>query len=77
MFLVLRISPKSRAKVCAQWRMSPGCSKAVILVYLLLFEVGVSCRSLYSVVRYLYVSCSGSIASVGEEIANLSAIVYS
>ena len=25
---------------------------------------------------YLYVSCSGSITSVGEERANLSAIVY-
>ena len=40
-FLVLRITPKSRAKVCAQWRMSlspPGGllatdrSKAVVLV---------------------------------------------
>ena len=27
-------------------------------------------------VGYLYVSCSGSITSVGEERANLSAIVY-
>ena len=31
---------------------------------------------LNSVVSYLYVSCSGSISSVGEERANLSAIVY-
>ena len=37
---------------------------------------GVSCRILYYVVGYLYVSCSGSITSVGEEIVNLSAIVY-
>ena len=52
MLLVPRITPKSRAKVCAQWRMSlspPGsllatkCSKAVALVYFLLnvFGVGV------------------------------------
>ena len=32
---------------------------------------------LYSIVSYLYVSCSGSINSFGEERANLSAIVYS
>ena len=31
---------------------------------------------LHSIVSYLYVSCSGSITSVGEERANLSAIVY-
>ena len=30
----------------------------------------------YSFCGYLYVSGSGSITSVGEEIANLSAIVY-
>ena len=30
----------------------------------------------YSSFSYLYVSCSGSITSVGEERANLSAIVY-
>ena len=41
----------------------------------MLFGVGVSCRILFSVVSYLYVSCSGSITSVGEERANLSAIV--
>ena len=40
------------------------------------FEVGVSSRILYSFVGYLYVSGSGSITSVGEERANLSAIVY-
>ena len=40
------------------------------------FGMGVSCRILYSFVGYLYVSGSGSIASVGEERANLSAIVY-
>ena len=31
---------------------------------------------LYYVDTYLYVSCSGSITSVGEEKASLSAIVY-
>ena len=31
---------------------------------------------LYSFFVYLFVSCSGSITLVGEEIANLSAIVY-
>ena len=40
------------------------------------FGVGVSCRILYSSVGYLYVSGSGSITSVGEERANLSAVVY-
>ena len=44
--------------------------------YLMLFEVVVSCRILYSIVRYLYVSCSGLITSVGEKRANSSAIVY-
>ena len=33
----------------------------------MLFGVGVSCCTLYSIVSYLYVSCSGSITSVGEE----------
>ena len=86
MFLVLRITPKSRAKVCTQWRMSsstPGSllatdrSKKVVLVLFLLtvFGVGVSCRNLYSFVVYLYVSGIGSISSVGEERANLSAVV--
>ena len=31
---------------------------------------------LYSFVGYLHLSCSGLITSVGEERANLSAIVY-
>ena len=48
-------------------------SKAVVLVW---FLVGVSCRKLYSFVVYLYVDGSGSITSVGEERANLSAVVY-
>ena len=38
------------------------------------FGVGVSCRILYSFVAYLYVRRSGSITSVGEERANLSAV---
>ena len=40
------------------------------------FGIGVSCRKLYSFVVYLYVNGSGSITSVGEERANLSAVVY-
>ena len=40
------------------------------------FEVGVSCHILYSSISYLYVSCGEKITSVGEERANLSAIVY-
>ena len=39
------------------------------------FGVGVSCRNLYSFVVYSYVN-GGSITSVGEERANLSAVVY-
>ena len=74
---MLRITPKSRVKVCAQWRIHkpPGSllatdrSKVVVLVLFLLnvFGVGVSCRYLYSFVVYLYVNGSGSITSVGEE----------
>ena len=33
----------------------------------MVFGVGVSCRILYLIVSYLYVSCSGVITSVGEE----------
>ena len=33
----------------------------------MLFGVGDLCRMLYSIVNYLYVSCSGSITSVWEE----------
>ena len=53
-------------------------SKAVVLVQFLLnvFGVGVSCRNLYSFAVYLYVNGSGSITSVGEERAHLSAVVY-
>ena len=35
-----------------------------------------TCRNFYFFVVYLYVSGSGSITSVGEERANLSAVVY-
>ena len=38
----------------------------------MLFRVSVSCRILYSIVIYLYVSCSGSITSVGEERATFT-----
>ena len=41
-----------------------------------IFLVGVSYRNLYYFVVYLYVSGSDSITSVGEERANLSAVVY-
>ena len=37
---------------------------------------GASCRTLYSFVVYLYVNGSGSITSVREERAYLSAVVY-
>ena len=50
-------------------------SKVVVLMYFSL-GVGVSCRNLYSFVVYLYVNGSGSIISVGEERANMSAVVY-
>ena len=43
--------------------------------YLMFFGVGVSSRILFSFVGYIYVSGSGSIISLGEERANLSAIV--
>ena len=40
------------------------------------FGVDVSCRILYSIVSYLYVSCCGFITSVGEERVDLSAIKF-
>ena len=40
------------------------------------FGVGVSCHDLKSFVVYVYVNGSGSVTSVGEERANLSAVVY-
>ena len=40
------------------------------------WSLGVSCRNLNSFVVYLYVNGNGSITSVGEERANLSAVVY-
>ena len=46
------------------------------LVFKNVFGVGVSCRKLYYFVVYLYVNGSGSITSVGEERANLSAVIY-
>ena len=40
-------------------------------------HVSISCRILYSFVSiYMYVSCSGSITSVGEERSNVSAIFF-
>ena len=47
-----------------------------MLFLLNVFGVDVSCRILYSFVVYLNVSRSGSITSVEEERANLSALVY-
>ena len=40
------------------------------------FGVGVSCLNLYYFVVCLYVNGGGSITSVGEDGANLSAVVY-
>ena len=45
-------------------------------IFIKCFGVGVTCRILHSFDVYLYVSRSGSITSVGEERANLSAVVY-
>ena len=45
-----------------------------MLLLLNVFGVGVFCRNLFSFVVYLYVNGSGSITSVGEERANLSAV---
>ena len=66
MFLVLRITPKSKAKVCAQWRILKPPGSLLLATgdfgvnFTDVFGVGVSCRSLYSIVSYLYVhvSCS-------------------
>ena len=56
----------------------PGNLLLTVLVQFLLNVIWsrCSCRILYSIVSYLYVSCSGLITSVGEERDNLSAIVY-
>ena len=53
-------------------------SKAAILVQFLLNVIWSRCfmSYLYSIVSYLYMECNGSITSVGEERANLSANVY-
>ena len=50
-----------------------GFSSNLISKYISCF---VSCRKLYYLVVYLYVNGSGSITSVGEERANLSAVIY-
>ena len=69
-FLVIAMSETSNAFI------RPVSSRFWSYSYFMLFGVGVSCRILYSIVSYLYVSCSGSATSVGEERADLSAIVY-
>ena len=46
------------------------------MVFLNVFGVGVSCRYFYCFIVYLYFNGSGLITSVGEERANLSAVVY-
>ena len=52
-------------------------AKGPVLAHLYLgLGVGVSCRKLYYFVVYLNVNGSGSITSVGEVRANLSAVVY-
>ena len=55
--------------MCHDTKDNPICGNNV-------FGVGVSCRKLHSFVVYLYVNGSGSITSVWEERANLSAVVY-
>ena len=50
--------------------------QGMFLELLNVLGVGVSCRKLYSFVVYLYINDSGSITSIGEERANLSAVVY-
>ena len=86
LFLVCRIAPGSRAKVCARWGIigPPGGllaadrSGAVVLVWFLLtvFGVGFSCRNLCSFIVCLCVGGVGSVALVGEERAGLSSVVY-
>ena len=51
-------------------------SLQLVLLRAKCFGVGVSCRNLYSFIVYVYVNGSGSITSVGEERANLSAVGY-
>ena len=46
------------------------------MVLIKCFGVGVSCPNLSTFVVYSYVNSSGSITSVGEERASLSAVVY-
>ena len=41
-----------------------------------MFHVVFCVPGLYSIDSYLYISCSGSITSVGEERSSVSAIVY-
>ena len=60
LFLVLGTTPKSRTKVCAQWRIL----KPPVTCWLC-----VSFRISYSIVKYVYVSFSGFITSVGEELS--------
>ena len=62
------------------WSDVRGLVESSMLQYLAALYAGFvmlfQCRSLYSFVVYLYVNGSGSITSVGEERANLSAVVY-
>ena len=44
--------------------------------YFILIGEGVSCHISYSIVNYLYVSCSGAMTLIGEEQANFSTIIY-
>ena len=61
-------------KVCING--DPGLSLTYFTARSNVFGVNVSCRYLYSFVMYLYVDGSGLITTVGEERANLSAVVY-
>ena len=57
-------------------KLKKGFQASGVILTKCFFGVGVSCRNLYSFDVYLYVNGSGSITSVGEERANLSAVVY-
>ena len=47
LFLVLRITPKSRAKVCAQWRMSLKGNITIVCVH----SISATCLFLHTILR--------------------------
>ena len=70
--------PSNRRKIQSQLTKIDSFRSVILVLFLLVFfGVGVSCRILYYIDSCLYIcNCSGSIISAGEEIANVSAIVY-